>query len=466
MGVVDRSVRARAEDLQPYLRGEVFDRFHTDYETLRRVHNGIIDKRPALIARCIDAGDVIAALNFGRAEGLDIAIRSGGHNGAGTATVDDGLVIDLSAIRGVRVDPIARTAQVGGGAMLGDVDHATGAFGLAAPFGIYGPTGVGGLTLGGGVGHLTRKLGLSIDSLIQADVVLADGSFVTASETADADLFWALRGGGGNFGIVTSFTFRLHPVPSVFFGPMLYPLERSAEILSWYRHFIGKQPDDLNGFFAFLSVPPAPPFPEELHLRKMCGVVWCSTAPRAETEALLAPARALGPVLDGVSELPVPMAQGAFDGLYPNGTQLVWRADFVRDIPDAAVAAHVEWAEQLPTWMSTMHLYPIDGAAGRVPADATAWGYRDANWVQVMVGIDPDPGIVGTLRDWTVGYWKALHPFSMGGAYVNMMMEEGQERVQAAYRGNYRRLTQVKATYDPENVFHINQNIRPATSGG
>jgi len=452
---------ATAQAFRSTIRGAVLTPGDSDYEGARKVYNAMIDKRPAVIARCVDVADVIRALALGRKHQMGIAIRGGGHNGGGLGIVDDGLVIDLSQIRGVRVDPRARTAQVGAGTLLSEVDHATHAFGLAAPFGIIGTTGASGLTLGGGVGHLTRKLGLTIDNLLEADVVLADGSFVTASEKDHPDLFWALRGGGGNFGVSTSFTFRLNPISNVFFGPMLWPLERSAEILSWYRGFIGAQPDDLNGFFAFLTVPPVAPFPEALHLHKMCGVVWCSTANKAKTDSLLAHARALKPALDGVMELPLPMAQGAFDALYPPGYQWYWRADYIAEIPDAAVERHAEFGAALPTPFSTMHLYPCDGAASRVSNDATAWAYRDAKWAQVMVGVDPDPAKADLIRNWAIDYWEAIHPYSMGGAYVNFMMEEGQDRVRDAYRGNYARLAKIKAKYDPDNVFHVNQNIRP-----
>ncbi len=443
------------------LRGECIRPGMEGYDGARRVYNAMIDKRPAVIARCVDVADVIRAVALGREQRLDIAVRGGGHNGGGLGIVDDGLVIDLSQMRGVRVDPEARTAQVGAGTLLAEVDHATHVFGLAAPFGIIGTTGASGLTLGGGVGHLTRKLGLSIDRLIAADVVLADGSFVTASESRHDDLFWALRGGGGNFGVATSFTFRLSPISNVLFGPTLWPIERSAEILSFYRGFIGAQPDDLNGFFAFMTVPPAAPFPPELHMKKMCGVVWCSTAGKADTDSLLAPVRALKPALDGVMEVPFPVAQGAFDALYPPGYQWYWRADYVSEIPDAAVAKHVEFGTALPTPFSAMHLYPSDGAAARVPNDATAWAYRDARWAQVMVGVDPDPRNAELIRRWTVDYWEAIHPYSMGGAYVNFMMDEGQDRVRTAYRGNYDRLSRIKSKYDPDNVFHVNQNIKP-----
>ena len=449
------------EGLRETVRGDLIERDDSRYDEARKLYNAMIEKHPALIAYCRDAADVIAAVNFARDNGLDTAIRSGAHNGGGLGSVDDGLVIDLSRINNVQVDPEARTATVGGGALLGDLDHATHAFGLAVPSGILGTTGVGGLTLGGGTGHLTRGHGLTIDSLLSADVVLADGSFVKASENENKDLFWALRGGGGNFGVVTSLTFRLHPVSTVVAGPMWWPVERAAEILDWYRGFIGEQPEELGGFFNFHSVPPAPPFPEELHLQKVCGVVWCCTD-TAQADELIAPARALDPILDGVAEMPLPALNSAFDGLYPHGDQWYWRADFVKEIPDEAVELNAEWGAKMPTWKSGMHMYPIDGAQSRVGSDETAWSFRDAKWAQVIIGVDTDPALKDELRDWCVGYWEAVHPYSAGGAPLNMMMEEGQERVQATYRDNYPRLAKVKAKYDPENFFHVNQNIQPA----
>jgi FAD/FMN-containing dehydrogenase len=349
-----------------------------------------------------------------------------------------------------------------GGTLLGEVDHATQPFGLAAPFGIISTTGVGGLTLGGGVGHMTRKLGLSIDNLAEADVVLADGSFVTASEDRHPDLFWALRGGGGNFGVVTRFAFRLSPVSEVIAGPTLFPIERSAEILSWYREFIPDAPPELNGFFAFMTVPPGPPFPEELHLQKVCAIVWCWAGVPEEADEALAEVRALQPLLDGIQPMPLAVLNSAFDGVYPHGDQWYWRSDVVSEIPDEAVAAHVEFGETLPTWKSTMHLYPIDGAVTRMGSDETAWTKRDGGWVQVMVGVDPEPANRDLVKDWCVSYWEALHPYSAGGSYVNMMMEEGDDRVRATYGANYDRLAQVKAEYDPGNLFHVNQNIKPA----
>lgn len=448
-------------DLRARIRGGVIDREDKTYDAVRQVYNAMIDKRPSVIARCTDAADVISAIEFGRAEELEVAIRGGGHNGGGLGTVEGGLVIDLSPMSGVRVDPAERVAEVGGGATFGGVDHATHAFGLATPSGIISTTGVGGLTLGGGIGHLSRKYGLTIDNLLSADVVLADGHLVTANEKQNDDLFWALRGGGGNFGVVTSFTFRLHPVDNVIAGPMLWPLEQAREVLAFYRDFIGDAPDELNGFFAFLTVPPGPPFPEHLYLKKMCGIVWCYSGEPDKLDKLLKPARASGPVLDGVQPMPFPAIQSAFDALYPKGQQWYWRADFVDEISPKAIEAHIEFAARLPTMQSTMHLYPIDGAVHKVGERDTAWSYRKSRWAQVMVGVDPDPKNAELIRRWTVDYWNALHPYSAGGAYVNFMMDEGQERVQATYRGNYERLAKIKKKYDPENFFHVNQNIRP-----
>jgi FAD/FMN-containing dehydrogenase len=453
------------QNLAAAMRGPLIRSGDPSYGEACKVYNAMIAKHPALIAQCTDVADVIAAVTFAREQGLLLAVRGGGHNGPGLGTCDDGLVIDLRAMNGVHVDPAARTARVEGGALLGDLHHATNAFGLGTPSGIISTTGVGGITLGGGVGHLTRQFGLAIDNLLEADVVLADGSFVTASETQNPELFWALRGGGGNFGVVTSFLFRLHPIPNLTAGPMLWPLERSAEVLKWYRDFITSAPDDLNGFFAFLTVPSVAPFPEELWNQKMGGVVWAYTG---ETpEEVFAPIRAQfgPPALDWVGPISHPALNSMFDGLYPAGDQWYWKADFVKEIPDAAVDLHVQYAEQLPTGKSTMHLYPIDGVAGRVPKEATAWNYRDAKWAMVMVGVSPDPADNPTMIAWTRAYWAALHPYSAGGAYVNMMMDaadEGQDRVRASYGEHYDRLAKIKGKYDPNNFFRVNQNITPA----
>ncbi len=454
-------ITMKTEELAANLRGDLLTPDSAEYDTTRAVYNAMIDKKPSAIAMCVDAADIQTCVNFARDHNLPLAIRSGGHNAGGLGSVDGGLVIDMSKMRGIRVDPKAKTVRIQPGCRWGDVDHAAHPYGLAVPAGMISTTGCGGLTLGGGVGYLTRKFGLTIDNLLEADVVLADGSMVVAGPDENADLFWALRGGGGNFGVVTSFLFRGNPVHTIFGGPTLWELDRTKEIMKWYREFILQAPEELSGFFAFLTVPPGPPFPEHLHLHKMCGVVWCYSGNLEKAEELFAPIRELEPDLYGVQEMPFPMLNSAFDALYPPGHQWYWRADFFTEISDASIAEHVKWGAALPTTLSTMHLYPIDGAAHRVGAEDTAWSYREANWAGVIVGVDPDPANAGKLRDWAVGYHDAVHPHSSGGAYINFMMEEGQERIQASYRGNYDRLAEIKAKYDPNNFFKVNQNIRP-----
>ena len=319
------------------------------------------------------------------------------------------------------------------------------------------------MTIGGGIGHLTRKCGLSIDNLLSVDMVLADGRFVTASAEENEDLFWAVRGGGGNFGAVTSFLFRLHPIKTIIGGPTLWTLEQAADVMKWYREFITTAPDDLNGFFAFLTVPPALPFPENLHLKKMCGVVWCYTGPEKEAERVFKPIREFGPpALYGIHAMPHPMLQSAFDALYPPGLQWYWRADFVKELSDEAIALHVKHGSDVPTMHSAMHLYPINGGAQRVGKTETPWSYRDATWAEVIVGVDPDPANTKRITEWSKTYWDALHPYSAGGAYVNFMMDEGEERIKATYRDNYPRLASLKKKYDPTNLFRVNQNIKPA----
>jgi FAD/FMN-containing dehydrogenase len=456
------SETALIETLSASYRGRLLAPEDSDYETARKLYNAMIDKRPRLIARCLDVADVIAAVNAGREAGLDIAIRGGGHNGPGLGSVDDGLVIDLTELRGVIVDPEKRVAQVLGGTLLGEVDHATQAFGLTAPFGIISTTGVGGLTLGGGVGNLTRTLGLTIDNLIEADVVLADGSFVTTNESKEPDLFWALRGGGGNFGVVTRFAFRLTSIPTVVAGPMLWTLDRGAEVLSSYRDILASAPDELNAWFGFLTVPPAPPFPDELQLQKVAGILVCWAGDPDDADKALAPLRALEPALDGVQPMPPAAINSAFDPIYPAGEQWYWRSHVVTEITDEAVAANMQFVETLPTWKCTTHFYPISGAASRVGVGDTAWPNRDGGWVQVIVGVDADAANAALVTDWARSYSEAVQPYAAAGGYVNMIMDEGGDRVRAIYGSNYDRLAQVKAQYDPDNVFHINQNIKPA----
>ncbi|HEY2160342.1 MAG TPA: FAD-binding oxidoreductase [Solirubrobacteraceae bacterium] len=436
-----------------------------EYEQARPVYNAMIDKRPGLIARCTSPEDVAAVVGFARDHGILLAIRGGGHNGGGLGTCAHGVVADLSPLKRIEVDPQARTVRVGGGATWGEVDAVTGEHGLATPSGIISTTGVGGLTLGGGLGHLTRKYGLTIDSLLEAEVVLANGQVVRASADEHPDLYWALRGGGGNFGVVTSFLFRLHDVgEAIIGGPTFWAVEDGGDVLSSYREFISSAPRELNGFFAYTTVPPGPPYPEELHGRTVAMIVWCYVGSDDDAAKAMAPLMdsVPEPLMHGVQPMPHAMLQGAFDGIYPPGHQWYWRADFVSEIPDEAVEIHQRFGSKLPTPQSTMHMYPIDGAAHDVDSADTAWAYRDARWGSVFAGVDPDPANAPAISDWSRSYQEALHPYSAGGAYVNMMMDEGEDRVRASYRGNYDRLAAIKAEYDPENVFRVNQNITPA----
>jgi hypothetical protein len=446
------------------LRGQLIEPKDEGYDEARALYNGMIDKRPRIIARCADVADVINAVNFGRDNNLLTAIRGGGHNGPGLGSCDDGLVIDLSAMKGVRVDPEGRTVRVGPGCTQGDVDHACGAFGLAVPAGIVSTTGIAGLTLGGGTGYLTRKYGLTIDSLIEADVVLADGSFVTASKSRNEDLFWALRGGGGNFGVVTSFMFRAHPASMVYGGPLMWEIKHARQVMQWYREFLPKAPLDLGVFVGVKTVPSTDPFPKEIWGKKIVALIGAWNGPAADGEKAFAPIRKELPaaILDWVGPMPFPVLQSLFDPLMPKGLQWYWKGAYVKELADKAIDVHLAYAAEAPSELSLMHLYPIDGAVHRVGTNETAWSCRDAMWSMVIAGIDPNPAKADALKRWGRAYWEAVSPYTTGGAYVNFMMgDEGDARLKATYGGNFDRLTEVKRKYDPGNLFRVNQNIRP-----
>ncbi|MFT6995102.1 MAG: hypothetical protein ACJA1P_001843 [Maribacter sp.] len=448
------------EDFTHQLRGELIRPTDSNYNETRKVYNGMIDKHPGLFVMCVDVADVMAAVNFGRDNNILVAVRGGGHNGGGLGLCDGGLVIDLSGLKFIRVDTANNTVRVGGGNLWGEVDHATHPFGLAVPAGIISTTGVGGLTLGGGVGHLSRKYGLTIDNLLEADMVLADGSFVTVNTNQNTDLFWAIRGGGGNFGVVTSFKFQAHPVKTVIGGPTLWPIEKTEEIMEWYHDFITNAPDELNGFIATMVIPGAP-FPEHLHNKKFCGIVWCYVGDPAQFEDLFKPVRALNPLFEHVGEMPYPAIQSLFDGLLPHGLQWYWRADFFKELGPEVRAKHLKFGSSIPTLLSQMHLYPISGAASRVGPEDTPWAYRNAAYAGVIVGVDPNPKNADKITNWCKDYWQALHPYSSGGAYSNFLMDEGQERVKTSYKYNYDRLVKIKKIYDSDNLFRVNQNIKP-----
>ncbi len=443
-------------------RGDIILAGDEQYESARRVYNGMINRRPQIIAKCADTADVISAVNFGRENKLLVAVRSGGHNAGGLGVCDDGLVIDLSKIKYTHVDPEQDTVRVGGGCTWGDVDHATNGFGFVTPSGVVSTTGVGGLTLGGGIGHLTRKFGLTIDNLLEADVVLANGKMVKANKDTNRDLFWAIRGGGGNFGVVTSFLFKLNKLSNVFAGITLWELDRAAGVMKWYRDFIKNADEDINGFFAYLMVPPGDPFPKDLHLKRMGGIVWCYTGSVEKADEVFAPIREQKPDFEFLGNMPHPMLQSMFDPLLPSGMQWYWKADFFNELPDQVIDSHIKYAKELPTMLSLMHMYPVNGAAGKPDNKDTAWGYRDATWAVVICGVDPDPANKDLITKWAKDYYNAIHPFSAGGSYVNFLMhDEGDERVKATYRENYERLANIKQKYDPDNLFKVNQNISP-----
>ncbi|RUX33707.1 FAD-binding oxidoreductase [Mesorhizobium sp. M2A.F.Ca.ET.042.01.1.1] len=453
--------------LRESLRGEVILRDDAGYDEARKVYNGMIEKRPLLIARCADVADVITAVKYARDNDLLIAVRGGGHNGAGLGICDNGLVIDLSMMKGVHVDPKTRTVRVGPGCNSGDVDHATHPFGLAVPAGIVSTTGVAGLTLGGGTGYLTRRYGLTIDNLVEADLVLADGKVVTASKAENPDLFWALRGGGGNFGVVTSFLFQAHPVNMIFGGPVFWEAKDAMAVMQTYRDYLPEAPEDLGAFVGLKTVPSTDPFPREYWGKRACAIISCYNGTEEDGRKAMAPLldNLPPPIFNWMGVMPFPALQAMFDPLLPKGLQWYWKGDFVRSLPDEAIATHIAQAAEAPSELSLMHLYPIDGAVRRVGKNETAWNARDATWSMVIAAIDPDPAKAADLTKWAKNYWASIHPHNGEGGYVNFMMEdEGEARVQASYGANYERLSQVKRIYDPFNIFRVNQNIKPAAS--
>ena len=452
--------------LRQNFRGRLIQPGDADYDGVRALYNGMIDKRPRLIARCVDVADVLAAVDFAREQNVLVAIRGGGHNGPGLGSCDDGLMIDLSLMKGVRVDPAAGTVRVEPGCTSGDVDHATHPFGLAVPSGIVATTGVAGLTLGGGTGYLTRRHGLTIDNLLEADVVLADGTVVTASERSHADLFWAIRGGGGNFGVVTSFLFQAHPVKVVYGGPIFWDAVHAKQVMRTYRDFLATAPEDLGIFVGLKTVPPTDPFPREHWNTRACAIIGCYNGSGEEGRRALAPLLETlpPPLFNWMSDLPFPALNALFDPFFPKGLQWYWKGDFVKFLSDEAIDIHVAEAAKAPTALCLMHLYPIDGAVHRVSAEGTPWAARDATFSMVIAGISPDPADADALKAWGRSYWNAVHPHNMGGGYVNFMFDdEAEGRLQAAYgSANYARLVAAKMKYDPTNLFRVNQNIAPA----
>jgi FAD/FMN-containing dehydrogenase len=452
------------DELRQQVRAPVITADDPGYEDARTVHNGMFDRHPKVIVRAEQVADVIAAVNFARDGGLALAVKGGGHSAPGFGTNDGGLVIDLSLLRHVHVDPRAQTARAGGGATWGDFNYATHVYGLATTGGIVSTTGIGGLTLGGGIGYLTRGYGLSIDNLVSAEVVTADGEVLSASSDEHPDLFWALRGGGGNFGVATSLEYRLHPVKDVYVGLFFYELGAAGDLLRFFREFIKDAPEAYGAFPAFQIAPPLEFIPADRHGDTFCAAIVHWAGPLDQGEAKMKPFRDVAPVVaEMVGPMPYPALNGAFDALFPKGIRSYWKGAFVTDLTDEAVAAHIEHGSKVPEVSATMHLYPINGACHRVDPADTAFAYRHATYSTVIVCAWQDPAVDAERIQWVRDYYQAIAPYSEAGGYVNFMSDDDQGKVQDNYGGNYARLAQVKRTYDPDNLFHLNQNIHPAS---
>jgi len=450
------------QSLQEKVRGRVITPDNAEYDAARAVYNGMIDKRPAAVLQVSQVADVMAAVNFARDEGMDIAIRGGGHSAPGFGTCDGGLVVDFVNRRGVRVHPATATARAEGGTTWADFNHATNAFGLATTGGIIGSTGVTGLTLGGGIGYLSRKYGLSCDNLKSADVVTADGKFLVASATENEDLFWALRGGTGNFGVVTSLEFNLHPVDVVYGGVIIYLLEHAEAVGQLYRDYIATAPEEMGIFLGFHQGPPVPFLPEEYHGRPVAVLVGAWTGPHNEGQRQWQPFLDVAPVAGSfIGPLPYPVLNTLFDELLPKGLQAYWKADFLRELSDEVIQVAQQFGASIPSLESANHFYPINGAVQRVGQDETAFPYRDVNFAPAIAGMWQDPADNEANIKWVRDYWTALHPHGAGGGYINFMDADDQSRIKENYAGNYARLASVKAKYDPDNLFHVNQNIKP-----
>ena len=448
--------------LEDVVRGQVVRPGDSDYEQARHVYNQMIDARPIAVVRCTGVQDVVAVVRYAAETGTTLAVRGGGHSVPGFGTADDAVVADLGLLDGVVVDPTARTARAGGGATWGGFDAATAVHSLATTGGIISTTGVAGLTLGGGIGYLSRGYGLSCDNLLSAQVVTADGSVVTASETEHPDLFWALRGGGGNFGVVVELTFRLHQVGDIFGGPMFFEIADAPALLAHFRDFITEAPREYGGFPAFQIAPPLPFVPQDRVGEPFIALVSCWTGSVAEGERIIQGFRDVAtPVAEHVGVMPYAALNSAFDALVPAGLQHYWKAAFVDALTDDAIAAHVEHGPRVPVVNSTMHLYPINGAVHDVDADATAFGHRDATFAPVIAGVWPDPADNAKHTAWVKDYYAAVAPHSQAGGYVNFASSDDQRRVADNYGANYLRLRAVKRRYDPDNLFRLNQNIVP-----
>jgi FAD/FMN-containing dehydrogenase len=449
---------AAVQSLKQNLRGELLEPSDAGYDAARRVWNAMIDRRPALIARCVGAADVAMCVNFAREHNLVISVRGGGHNVAGNAVCDGGLMIDLSRMKSVRVDPVRRTARADPGLTWGEFDRETQAFGLATTGGQISATGIAGLTLGGGWGHLARKHGLVCDNLLSVDLVTASGRLLTASNNEHEDLFWGVRGGGGNFGVATSFEYQLHPVGPVLAGIVAYPLQKAKEVLKLFREVTSAAPDEFSSGLVLITLPDGTP---------VAGIVACYNGPIEAGERVLKPLRAFGPALvDQIGPIPYTAAQRLIDAFYPPGLQNYWKSSFLKTISDEVIDVMVDYCGRRPTPICHGLIeHQLGGAVSRVPRGATAFPHRDVQYSFMSLGVSADPAEAEKCVQWAREFWEAIEPSSTGGVYVNYLgreLDEGAERVKAAYGPpTYERLVALKKKYDPSNLFRLNQNIKP-----
>jgi FAD/FMN-containing dehydrogenase len=450
--------------LKSALHGYLVQPKDKEYEEARKVWNGMIDRHPGFIIRCADESDVVQAVRFVREHNMLVAVRGGGHNVAGFGTCDGGVVIDLSMMKGIEVNATARTATAQPGLTWGEFDQATQASGLATTGGQISTTGVAGFTLGGGIGWLVRKYGLTIDNLLSADLVTADGRLMSASASVNPELFWGLRGGGGNFGIVTSFRYRLHQVgPNVYAGVLFYPLNKADDVLHFYRDWAPEQPDEITTLAMFMTAPPLPFVPEKFQGKPLLAIASCYTGTPEQGKELLRPLREFEPpAFDTMAEVPYLAWQSSVDATAPKGIRSYWKTEYLADLSDKAIHILIDQFTRVASPFSIAQIIHLEGAAGRIGENATAYSHRDGRYILHFIGFWKEPGETDRNTAWVRGAWQAIRPFSTGAVYVNFLGDEGDERVRAAYGADkYARLVELKKKYDPSNLFHLNQNIRP-----